>query len=166
MPLVPRCHTSGAPAANTNPVNTAHGRTTHNGTLLQNFILGHSTGFQDFFVTGNKLVTGSYTFFRALWVFGVGLVGCVTRLLTQLPTLPLCLLYMYVHVGLKDITTFCWKWVCMPHCSDMKYTKNAFFKIISLEQYYIRSLKGLKRVLHGKGLLQRSVYLQIPGKGV
>lgn len=95
MPLVPWCGTSGAPAANTNPVNTTHGRTIHNGTLLKNFILGHGTGFQDFSVTGNKLVTGSYTFFRALWVFGVALGGCVTRLRTQLPTLPLCILYMY-----------------------------------------------------------------------
>jgi len=64
IPLVPWCCTSGAPAANTNnPVNTAHGRTIHNDTLLQNFNFGHGTGIQEFSVTGNKLVTGSYNFF-------------------------------------------------------------------------------------------------------
>jgi len=89
--LAPRCRTSGAPAANTNPVNTAQGLTMHNGALLHNLILGHGTGLQEFSVTGNKLVTGSYNF-RALWVFGVAFGGCVARLLTQLPTLPLCIL--------------------------------------------------------------------------
>jgi hypothetical protein len=47
----------------------------------------------------------------------------------------------------------------MSHCSVEKYIKIDFSNIISLEQYYIHSLKGLKRVLHRKGLLQRSVVL-------
>jgi hypothetical protein len=97
IPLVPWCRTSGAPFANTNPVNTAHGRTIHNDTLLQNFILGHSTGLQEFIVTGKKSVTGSSTFFRALWICGVAFGGRVTRLLTRLPTLPLCILCMYTQ---------------------------------------------------------------------
>jgi WD40 repeat protein len=70
IPLVPWCCTYGAPApaANTNnPVNTEHGRTIHNGTLLQNFIFGHGTGLQEFSVSGNKLVTGSYNLFLRSW---------------------------------------------------------------------------------------------------
>jgi hypothetical protein len=91
IPLAPRCRTSGAPTANTNPVNTAQGLTIHNSTLLHNLILGHGTGLQEFSVTGNKLVTGSYNF-RALWVFGVAFGECDARSATN--SYPRCL-YVY-----------------------------------------------------------------------